>query len=81
MSKITNDLGAFLHTQSKKSNEDLAESIRVSKKLSNRHNNVVIFQEKRSMCGTAAKLFQSIKDFDSSAELIIKTNNGVWSQK
>ena len=81
MSKPTNDLGAFLHAQSNKSNEDLAESIRVSKKLSNRHNNVVIFQEKRSMCGTAKKLLQSIKDFDSSAELIIKTDSGVWSQK
>ena len=81
MSKPTNDLGAFLHAKSKKSNEELAESIRFSKKLSNRHNNVVIFQEKRSMCGTAAKLLQSIKDFDSSAELIIKTDSGTWSQK
>ena len=80
MSKPTNDLGAFLHAQSKKSNEELAESIRVSKKLSNRHNNVVIFQEKRSLCSTAKKLFQSIKDFDNSAELIIKTDSGIWKQ-
>ena len=81
MSKPTNDLGAFLHAQTSKSNEDLAESIRVSKKLSNRHNNVVIFQEKRSMCGTAKKLLQAVKDFDSSAELIIKTDSGTWKQK
>ena len=80
MSKPTNDLGAFLHAQSKKNNEELAESIRVSKKLSNRHNNVVIFQEKRSLCSTAKKLFQSIKDFDNSAELIIKTDSGIWKQ-
>tara|TARA_R110001632_G_scaffold45834_1_gene116586 strand:- start:311 stop:556 length:246 start_codon:yes stop_codon:yes gene_type:complete len=80
MSKPINDLGAFLHAQSKKSNEELAESIRVSKKLSNRHNNVVIFQEKRSLCSTAKKLFQSIKDFDNSAELIIKTDSGIWKQ-
>lgn len=80
MSKPTNDLGAFLHAQSKKSNEELAESIRVSKKLSNRHNNVVIFQEKRSMCSTAKKLLQSVKDFDNSAELIIKTDSGIWKQ-
>lgn len=80
MSKPTNDLGAFLHAQSKKSNEELAESIRVSKKLSNRHNNVVIFQEKRSLCSTAKKLLQSVKDFDNSAELIIKTDSGIWKQ-
>ena len=80
MSKPTNDLGAFLHAQSKKSNEELAESIRVSKKLSNRHNNVVIFQEKRSVCSTAKKLLQSVKDFDNSAELIIKTDSGIWKQ-
>ena len=81
MSKPTNDLGAFLHAKSKKSNEELAESIRVSKKLSNRHNNVVIFQEKRSMCGTAEKLLQAIKFFDSSSELIIKTNTDTWTAK
>tara|TARA_R110002050_G_scaffold42005_1_gene101543 strand:+ start:209 stop:454 length:246 start_codon:yes stop_codon:yes gene_type:complete len=80
MSKPSNDLGAFLHAKSKKSNEELAESIRVSKKLSNRHNNVVIFQEKRSVCSTAKKLLQSVKDFDNSAELIIKTDGGIWKQ-
>ena len=37
MSKPTNDLGAFLHAKSRKSNEELAESIRVSKKLSKTH--------------------------------------------
>lgn len=81
MSKPTNDLGAFLHAQTKKSNEELADSIRTSKKLSNKHNNVVIFQEKRSVCGTATKLLQAIQDFDSTAELIIKTKNGTWKQK
>ena len=75
------DLGAFLHANTKKSNDDIAESVRSSKKLSNKHNNVVIFQEKRSMCGTAKKLAQAIKDFDSTAELIIKTKTGTWQQK
>jgi hypothetical protein len=81
MSKPTNDLGAFLHAQTKKSNEEIADSVRSSKKLSNKHNNVVIFQEKRSMCGTAKKLLQSVKDFDSTAELIIKTKTGTWKVK
>jgi hypothetical protein len=80
MDKQTNDLGAFLHANTKKSNEEIAESVRASKKLSNSHNNVVIFQEKRSMCGTAKKLLQAIKDFDSTAELIIKTKSGTWKE-
>jgi hypothetical protein len=33
------------------------------------------------MCGTAKKLLQSVKDFDSSAELIIKTKTGTWKVK
>ena len=81
MSKPTNDLGAFLHAQTSKSNKELANSIRESKNLNNKHNNVVIFQEKRSTCITAEKLLQAIKFFDSSSELIIKTDNGVWKQK
>ena len=81
MDKQTNDLGAFLHANTKKSNEEIAESVRASKKLNNSHNNVVIFQEKRSMCGTAKKLLQAIKDFDSTAELIIKTKSGTWKEK
>jgi len=81
MSKPTNDLGAFLHAQTSKSNKELANSIRESKNLNNKHNNVVIFQEKRSTCITAEKLLQAIKFFDSSSELIIKTDNGTWKQK
>lgn len=81
MSKPINDLGAFLHAQTSKSNEELANSIRESKNLNNKHNNVVIFQEKRSTCITAEKLLQAIKFFDSSSELIIKTDNGTWKQK
>ena len=75
------NLGEFLHRNSHKSNKELADSIRTSKKLSNKHNNVVIFQEKRSVCGTATKLLQAIQDFDSTAELIIKTKTGTWKQK
>ena len=81
MDKQTDDLGVFLHANTKKSNEEIADSVRSSKKLSNKHNNVVIFQEKRSVCGTATKLLQAIQDFDSTAELIIKTKTGTWKQK
>ena len=81
MSKPINDLGAFLHAQTSKSNKELANSIRESKNLNNKHNNVVIFQEKRSTCITAEKLLQAIKFFDSSSELIIKTDSGTWKQK
>lgn len=81
MDKQTDDLGVFLHANTKKSNEQIADSVRTSKKLSNRHNNVVIFQEKRSMSGNAKKLLQAVKDFDSTAQLIIKTSSGTWNQK
>ena len=81
MSKPINDLGAFLHAQTSKSNKELANSIRESKNLNNKHNNVVIFQEKRSTCITAEKLLQAIKFFDSSSELIIKTNTDTWTAK
>jgi hypothetical protein len=81
MDKQTDDLGVFLHANTKKSNEQIADSVRTSKKLSNKHNNVVIFQEKRSMSGNAKKLLQAVKDFDSTAQLIIKTSSGVWNQK
>lgn len=81
MDKQTDDLGVFLHANTKKSNEEIADSVRTSKKLSNKHNNVVIFQEKRSMSGNAKKLLQAVKDFDSTAQLIIKTSSGTWNQK
>ena len=42
-----NDLGSFLHENSKKSNKELADSIREVKKLNNKHDNVVIHQEKK----------------------------------
>ena len=74
------DLGAFLHKNSSKSNQEIAESIRKAKKLSNSHTNVVIFQEKKSICSTAEKLLRSVKCFDENAELIIKTKKGQWKK-
>lgn len=81
MSKPTNNLGAFLHAQTSKSNQELADNIRSSKNLNNKHNNVVVFQEKRSVAVTADKLLQAIKFFDSSSELIIKTKTNTWRTK
>ena len=81
MSKPTNNLGAFLHAQTSKTNEELADNIRSSKNLNNKHNNVVVFQEKRSVGITADKLLQAIKFFDSSSELIIKTKTNTWRAK
>ena len=36
------DLGSFLHENSQNSNKELADEIRAIKKLSNKHDNVVI---------------------------------------
>ena len=44
---MNRDLGSFLHENTKKSNNDLADDIRDVKKLSNKHDNVVIHQEKK----------------------------------
>ena len=49
------NLGEFLHRNSHKSNKELADSIRDVKKLSNRHDNVVVHQEKKSLISTAKK--------------------------
>jgi hypothetical protein len=55
------NLGEFLHRNSHKSNKDLADSIREVKKLSNRHDNVVVHQEKKSLISTAKKLVLTMK--------------------
>ena len=81
MSKEKSDLGSFLQRNSKKSNKELADNIRDVKKLNNSHDNVVIYQEKRTICETARKLQRIIKAFDSSAELTIKIKNKTWKQK
>ena len=74
------NLGEFLHRNSHKSNKDLADSIREVKKLSNRHDNVVVHQEKKSLISTAKKLSQFIKSFNNEAELIITINDKQWQQ-
>jgi len=78
MSKPVNNLGEFLKNNSKKSNKELADSIRENKKLNNEHDNVVIYQEKKSICSTAEKLLKAVKCYDEKATLTIKTNNKTW---
>ena len=74
------NLGEFLHRYSHKSNKELADSIREVKKLSNRHDNVVVHQEKKSLISTAKKLSQCIKSFNEEAELTITINDKQWQQ-
>ena len=74
------NLGEFLHRNSNKSNKDLADSIRQVKRLSNKHDNVVVHQEKKSLISTAKKLLQCIKSFNNEAELIITINDKQWQQ-
>tara|TARA_Y100000385_G_scaffold126229_1_gene131288 strand:- start:802 stop:1041 length:240 start_codon:yes stop_codon:yes gene_type:complete len=74
------NLGEFLHRNSHKSNKELADSIREVKRLSNRHDNVVVHQEKKSLISTAKKLSQCIKSFNNEAELIITINKKQWQQ-
>tara|TARA_R100000805_G_C3505879_1_gene34072 strand:- start:237 stop:476 length:240 start_codon:yes stop_codon:yes gene_type:complete len=74
------NLGEFLHRSSQKTNKELAEDIRQVKKLSNKHDNVVVHQEKKSLDATADKLSKSIKSFNNDAVLIIKINNRQWIQ-
>jgi len=74
------NLGEFLHRNSHKSNKELADSIRDVKKLSNRHDNVVVHQEKKSLISTAKKLSQCIKSFNNEAELTITINKKQWQQ-
>jgi hypothetical protein len=76
---MNRDLGSFLHENTKKSNNDLADDIRDVKKLSNKHDNVVIHQEKKSIAKAAQKLNKIIKVF-GNAELKIKLNNKTWQQ-
>ena len=73
-------LGSFLHGASKKSNADLADSIRETKKITNKHDNVVIYQEKKTIDKMVDKLSTVIKCFDEKAELIIKTSKNKWKQ-
>ena len=74
------NLGEFLHRASQKTNKELAEDIRQVKKLNNKHDNVVVHQEKKSLDATADKLSKSIKSFNNDAVLIIKINNRQWIQ-
>ena len=78
---MENNLGEFLRENSDKSISELADAIREAKKLTNRHDNVVLFQEKKSVCGTAEKLQKIIKAFNKDAELIIKIKNKKWQEK
>lgn len=73
-----NDLGGFLRDNSPKTNEELADSIRTVKKITNQHDNVVIYQEKKTICKTAEKLSKIIKAFNQDAELVIKIKNKTW---
>ena len=81
MEEQKNDLGSFLIENSPKSNAELAESIREIKKLKNSHDNIVIFQEKKSICKTAEKLSKIIKAFNKDAELQIKIKKQTWKQQ
>ena len=74
------NLGEFLHRNSHKSNKELADSIRDVKRLSNKHDNVVVHQEKKSLISTAKKLSQCIKSFNNEAELTITINDKTWQQ-
>jgi ActR/RegA family two-component response regulator len=80
MSKPENNLGKFLQANSNKSNEELAESIREAKKLNNKHTQVVLHQERKSICSTAEKLLKAVKCYDDKAELIIKIKKQTWKQ-
>jgi len=73
-------LSDFLLETGGKSNKDIADSIRDVKGLKNPHDNVVLFQEKRSICATAEKLQSIITAFDKDAVLTIKTKKGKWQQ-
>ena len=75
------DLGSFLHGASKKSNAELADSIREVKKITNINDNVVIYQEKKTINKMVEKLNTVIKCFDDKAELIIKTSKQKWQQQ
>ena len=74
------NLGEFLHRTSQKTNKELADDIRQIKRLSNKHDNVVVHQEKKSLDATAEKLSKSIKSFNKDAELIITINDKQWIQ-
>ena len=74
------NLGEFLHRTSQKTNKELADDIRHIKRLSNKHDNVVVHQEKKSLDATAEKLSKSIKSFNKNAELIITINDKQWKQ-
>jgi hypothetical protein len=74
------NLGEFLHRTSQKTNKELANNIRQVKKLSNKHDNVVVHQEKKSLDATAEKLSKSIKSFNEDAELTITINEKQWKQ-
>ena len=73
-------LGDWLQSSTKQSNKDLADSIREAKIISNSHDNVVIYQEKRSVCATAEKLQKIIKAFNEDAQLTIKIKDKTWRQ-
>lgn len=73
-------LGDWLQSSTTKSNKELADNIRSSKKISNSHDNVVIYQEKRSVCATAEKLQNMVKAFNKDAEVTIKIKKQTWKQ-
>jgi len=74
------DLGSFLHENSQNSNKELADGIRAIKKLNNKHDNVVIHQEKKSINKASSKLSKIIKAFDKDAVLLIQIKNKAWLQ-
>lgn len=68
----------FLTNNVGKSNQELAEQIAKRKGLKNSALNVVLFQEKKSLCATAEKLKELIKGLNPDAELIIKNKKNTF---
>lgn len=75
------NLGEFLHRNAEKSNKELAKDIRAAKKLSNKHDNIILYQEKKSLDATVDKLAKSLKSFNNNAQLIILINDKQWIQE
>ena len=73
-------LGEYLHKNSNKKNEEIANGIRAVKKVSNKYHNQIIFFEKKSIDGMYDKLSNVIKAFDDKAEVIIKTRAGNYKK-
>ncbi len=73
-------LSSFLKENSNKTNQELSDDIRKSRGLDNKHNNVLVYQEKRSVDLTVEKLIKSVKTFNSDANVLITINDKKWKQ-